>query len=79
MIKKHKAKTLEQSNDYQKRLHRVFRQSEDGKELLKIWEAALTMSEGHMFGQDLYNLGRMEGRKEVVREIILQSKQAEGN
>lgn len=77
-VSQHRAKTYEQANDYQKRLHRVFTQTEDGKELMVIWENSLKMTEAHFLGADLYALGRAEGRKEFVREIILAMKQAEG-
>ena len=77
-VSQHRAKAYEQAGDYQKRLHRVFSQTEDGKELMIIWENALKMTESHVLGSDLYSLGRTEGRKEFVREIMLAMKQAEG-
>lgn len=76
-INKYKSKQLEQANDYQKLLHRVFVQSEDGKKLIDIWRHTALMTEGYFQGKDAYDLGRTEGRKEFVRELLIQSKQAE--
>lgn len=70
-------KIQEDANEYQKLLHRVFVESEDGQKLLDHWSHIALFTEAHMTGIDAYNLGRTEGRKEFVREIINQSKQAE--
>lgn len=76
-ISKLKQKMHESGNEYQKLLHQVFIESEHGAKLLDIWLDAALMTEGHFNGKESYDLGRMEGRKEFVREILLQSKQAE--
>lgn len=70
-------KNNEQADQYYKLLHRVFIQTDDGAKLLDIWLNAVMMTEGHEYGKDPYDVGRVEGRKAFVREIYLQSKQAE--
>lgn len=76
-ISKLRAKMLSDSNEYQKLLHKVFVENKDGEALLGIWLDATLITEGHSYGKDAYDLGRIEGRKEFVREIMIQSKQAE--
>ena len=63
---------------YRKLLHKVFRQTEEGKAILQWWEEDLKMSPGDLKGQDLYNLGVVAGHKEFVRNIIHLMSQAEG-
>lgn len=72
-----KAKLLEDGNEYQKLLHRVFIENKEGAKLLDIWLNITLMTDGHSFGKEPYDLGRTEGRKEFVRDILNQSKQAE--
>lgn len=76
-ISKVNLKMLESADEYQKLLHRVFVESKQGAELLSMWKDLLVVTDGHAFGKDPYDLGRTEGRKEFVREILLLSKQAE--
>ena len=67
----------EDANEYQKLLHQVFIENPQGTKLLDIWLNTALMTEGYFYGKDPYDIGRMEGRKEFVREILLQSQQAE--
>lgn len=69
----------QQVDEYNRMLHRVFKQSEDGQKLLAFWEDSLRMEPGNAEGIDPYQLGRVEGRKEFVRTILRSIEQAEGN
>lgn len=60
-------------------IHRVFMQSEEGRELLGIWEDTLIMSSGADEGMDLIGVGIREGYKRFIRNIKLTIKRVEGN
>lgn len=68
-----------QVDEYNRMLHRVFKQTEDGKKLLALWQDDLLMEPGNTEGIDPYQLGRVEGRKEFVRVILRSIQQAEVN
>ena len=70
-------KAQQDANEYQKLLHRVFFETQDGQKLLEQWKHIALVTEGHLMGKDAYDLGRMEGRKEFIRDIMNQSQQAE--
>jgi len=76
-ISKHNSKQLEGANEFQKLLHDVFVVNKNGAKLLEQWLHIATFTDGFAYGKDAYDLGRIEGRKEFVREIALMSKQAE--
>lgn len=65
-------------NEYNKLVHRVFVQTEDGKKLLAIWTDHLVSSDGDVNGRDLYSLGVTEGLNRFVRKIKANIIQAEG-
>lgn len=67
----------QQIDELHKRIHRVFVQTQDGKELLDMWKDHVLMSPVHLLGSDPYQLGLAEGRKEFIRELITSIKQAE--
>jgi hypothetical protein len=52
-------------------VHKVFAQSEDGKELLKVWERSLVINPTAEEGMDRVSIGIREGMKRFVRNIIL--------
>ena len=52
-------------------IHQLFAQTEAGVELMEIWQRSFIHTPGYAEGSDLYNLGRVEGRKEIVRNILL--------
>ena len=72
-------KIYQQVDEYNRMLHRIFRQTEDGQKLLAYWEGDLRMEPGNSEGADPYHLGRVEGRKEFVRTILRSIEQAEVN
>jgi len=57
--------------------HRVFAQNEDGAELLGLWEEHLKMSAADVNGSDAYNLGKEEGKKTFIRNVILTIRKVE--
>ena len=76
-VKQEIHKAYQGLHDYNKLVHRVFVQSEDGKKLLSYWEDSLIHEPLNTFGIEPFNLGRVEGRKEFVRLILGAIKQAE--
>ena len=57
--------------------HKVFVQNEDGQELVKIWQEHLTFNPADAEGSDLYSLGKNEGVKTFIRNIILTARKVE--
>lgn len=57
--------------------HRVFVQSESGQELLKAWQEHLLFNSADNEGSDLYSLGKNEGIKTFIRNIILTARKVE--
>ncbi len=60
-------------------IHRVFEQSDDGGELLKIWAETLLMVAGAEAGMDQIDVGIREGYKRFIRNIILTIKRVNGD
>lgn len=58
-------------------IHKVFAQSEEGKELLSVWEETLIMSAGAEEGMDLIGVGIREGYKRFIRNIKLTVRRVE--
>ena len=52
-------------------IHRTFRQSESGRELLQEWTQALIMSPTAKPGSDMVDIGIEEGKKAFIRGILL--------
>lgn len=50
--------------------HRVFAQTEAGRELLEIWKQSVLMIPSDQFGMEPFNLGKHEGYNEHIRGII---------
>lgn len=64
---------IKKASELQKR---VFA-SDDGKELLEIWKHMHLVSFPSDYeGQDLFNLGKVEGKKSFVRGLVLFMQQA---
>ena len=57
--------------------HRVFAENEEGKELLKVWVEALQITPSDIEGSDLYALGKQEGIKTFIRNILLTVRKVE--
>ncbi|PCH98497.1 MAG: hypothetical protein COB84_01920 [Rhodobacteraceae bacterium] len=51
-------------------IHRVFEQSEAGRDLLIMWQDALIMTPTAQPGDDLLTVGLNEGKKSFIRNII---------
>lgn len=61
-------------------IHRVFKQSEAGAELLDIWvQNALIMAPTARAGDDLLAIGLEEGKKEFIRKVLLTINKVEGD
>ncbi len=60
-----------------KLMHRVFKQSEDGRELLKELTDSAFMLDISMHGTDPFLLGREEGKRLFIRNIHLTIEQQE--
>lgn len=59
-------------------IHRVFAQSDEGKELLSIWKDSLIMSATADEGMDMIGVGMREGQKRMIRAIVFTIKRVEG-
>jgi len=59
------------------RVHKVFAQNEDGRELLEYWKDSLLMSPSAGPNSTQIEIGIAEGIKQFVRKIIIQTKQFE--
>ena len=58
-------------------VHKVFAQSEEGKELLKVWRDALELTCVADHGMDMVGIGINEGQKRFIRGIILTIRRVE--
>lgn len=66
--------TEEQQKHFEKLdylIHKVFAQTEEGKELLEYWIEALLMSPTAEPGYDPLMIGLQEGKKTFIRSILL--------
>jgi hypothetical protein len=52
-------------------IHKIFAQTDEGKELLEYWKRALTLSPTAEPGYDLLDIGLAEGKKTFIRNILL--------
>lgn len=59
-------------------VHRLFKQSEAGVELLAIWERSLLFVPTAAAGYDLVQIGINEGTKQFIRNIKLTIDKVEG-
>jgi hypothetical protein len=59
-------------------IHKVFAQSDEGKELLEIWKESLIMSATADDGMDMIGVGIREGQKRMIRGIVLTIRRVEG-
>ncbi len=59
------------------RVHKVFAQNEDGRELLEHWKSSLMMLPSAGPNSTQIEIGIAEGIKQFVRNIIIQTKQFE--
>lgn len=58
-------------------IHKTFAQTEDGRELLNLWEDALLLNSTAQPGDDLLSIGINEGQKTFIRNIILTIRKVE--
>lgn len=58
-------------------IHKVFKQSQEGAELLEIWTEALKMTPTAQPGYDLLTIGIEEGKKLFIRQILTTIKKVE--
>ena len=58
-------------------IHKVFKQSEDGEELLDIFLESLIMTPTVIPGMDQFTAGINEGKKEFIRNLITTIKTVE--
>lgn len=78
--------SLNNANDEQQALwdksneliHQVFKQNPKGKKLLKLWEQSLIMVPTVTPNSTQFEAGIAEGKKTVVREILLAINSVEG-
>ena len=52
-------------------IHKVFAQSEEGRELVGIWKESLIMTPTAEEGMDMISVGIREGLKRFLRQIYL--------
>ena len=67
------------SNKIDYLIHRVFEQSEAGKELITKWKEALIMTPTADGGMDMLDVGIREGQKRFIRGILLTIKRVGDN
>lgn len=60
-------------------IHKVFAQSEEGKELLQVWRDALELTCVADQGMDMVGIGINEGQKRFIRGIILTVRRVEND
>lgn len=60
-------------------IHKVFAQTEEGKELLEYWKEALLISPTAEHGYDMLSVGLNEGKKTFIRNILLTIKKVEND
>lgn len=58
-------------------IHKVFQQTEEGRELLEIWTDEALMRPTAEAGIDMVSVGLNEGRKQFIRNIIMTIKKVE--
>lgn len=58
-------------------IHKVFQQSEEGRELVAIWKESLIMQATAEGGMDLLEVGIREGQKRFIKSIILTVRKVE--
>jgi hypothetical protein len=59
-------------------IHQVFKQNPKGKKLLKLWEQSLILVPTVTPNSTQFEAGIAEGKKAVVREILLAINSVEG-
>lgn len=59
-------------------IHRTFKQSDSGEELLALWKETLIMKPTADPGMDMVEVGINEGMKRFIRGILLTIKRVEG-
>lgn len=60
-------------------IHKVFAQSDEGRELLEIWQEHLLMSPTFQPSDNDLQIGYNEGVKSFIRNIILTLRKVENN
>jgi hypothetical protein len=58
-------------------IHKIFAQTDEGRELLKTFKRSLMIVPTDTGGNDLFSLGKEEGRKTFIRNILLTIERAE--
>jgi hypothetical protein len=59
-------------------IHQIFKQTEEGRELLKVWSDTLIMQPTAEDGMDMVAIGIREGQKRMIRGIVLTINRVEG-
>ena len=59
-------------------LKKIFNETPEGRELLDIFKKRLIMIPADRLGADLFNLGKEEGEKQFIRNIIMTIETKEG-
>ena len=59
-------------------IHKLFKQTEEGRELLKVWSDTLIMQPTAEDGMDMVAIGIREGQKRMIRGIVLTINRVEG-
>lgn len=75
--KQHEEQTRGQKLDYL--IHRTFAQTESGKELLELWKDSLIMRPCVTPNSTQFQAGIEEGKKEIIRNILLTIKKVEAD
>jgi len=70
-IKKHQAKQKAMHDKLDYLIHKVFHQTEAGLELIGIWQDALVTTPGFSPDMNQLEVGKVEGMKAFIRNIIL--------
>jgi hypothetical protein len=65
-------------NETEQLIHKVFKQSPNGKKLIAIWKEALIMTPTVTPNSTQFQVGIEEGKREFIRNIYLTIKNVEG-
>tara|TARA_R110000765_G_scaffold95174_4_gene179204 strand:+ start:10 stop:288 length:279 start_codon:yes stop_codon:yes gene_type:complete len=60
-------------------IHKTFKQTPEGMELLELWEENLLMAKGFEFSDNDLTIGHKEGVKSFIRNIILTIRKVEND
>lgn len=77
-VKLARAQQKQMWDEAEQLIHKVFKQSPNGKKLIAIWKEALIMTPTVTPNSTQFQVGIEEGKREFIRNIYLTIKNVEG-